>query len=650
MSTNPYLDHALAMAERGFYVFPVDHPALEHCAGIKTESHDPATCTERGKHPCVAWSFAATTSTKMISTWWRDKPLRNLGVNCRLSGLIVVDEDLRGEFARFAADNGHAAPDTFTVETAKGAHYYFRAPEGFHHGNRDKAFAGYHCNLRGNGGDKVDAEGKRSGAGGYVVGPGSVHATGVEYTITNAAEPVELPQWIIDALVKAKPTAATTATTTTASTTASTGSVWDHPDIAAKPRLDLASLPDVIPVDSRHDTLMRYACRMRQKAMPVEEAEVLLRKVWERCEQPTGNERTWDHALGTLRDVYGRYAPGEEYQPTLEALQKASEATESASLLRPGGSFVLDIPDVPAAVWGAGNEVLWADGEALMVVGPQGTGKSTLGQQLTLGRCGFAEYAELLGYPITPGSTKTLYLAMDRPKQIARSFRRMVGAAWRDELDAKLVVWPGPPPVDIAKAPLTLLQLCLEAGADTVVVDSLKDAALGLAEDEAGAGYNRARQHVLAAGVQVLELHHQRKAPQGPKQTKPTISDVYGSTWITSGSGSVILLEGAPGDPVVSFHHVKQPLDEVGPLQLLHDHDHGRTEVHHSVDLVVVARIKRRITAEEAAAMINSTAKPTAAQREKARRRLNQLTQAGLLVVVEQGDQAMNKPTVWRAS
>ncbi len=66
---------------------------------------------------------------------------------------------------------------------------------------------------------------------------------------------------------------------------------------------------------------------------------------------------------------------------------------------------------------------------------------------------------------------------MDRPQQAARSFRRMVGEGWRSELDDRLAVWQGPPPYDLAKHPTMLLTLACEAGADSVVFDSLKDAA-----------------------------------------------------------------------------------------------------------------------------------------------------------------------------
>lgn len=46
--------------------------------------------------------------------------------------------------------------------------------------------------------------------------------------------------------------------------------------------------------------------------------------------------------------------------------------------------------------------------------------------------------------------------------------------------------------------------MCAEADADTVFVDSLKDAAIGLSEDQPGAGYNRARQGLLQPGLTPL--------------------------------------------------------------------------------------------------------------------------------------------------
>jgi AAA domain/Bifunctional DNA primase/polymerase, N-terminal len=316
----------------------------------------------------------------------------------------------------------------------------------------------------------------------------------------------------------------------------------------------------------------------------------------------------------------------------------------------PGGTFILDTDPNPVAVWGRGESVLMASGEALIIAAPQGCGKTTLAGQLILGRCGFEEFAELLDYPIRVGQRRSLYLAMDRPKQAARSFSRMVGSSWREELDNKLSVWEGPPPYDLAKHPAILLALCQEADADTVVIDSLKDAAIGLSDDETAAGYNRARQMAITAGVEVIELHHIRKLTTGQKNRSPALDDLYGSTWITSGTGSVILLTGEPGDPVVGFHHVKQPAAQVGPFEVSHDHKAGRSEIWRQVDLVKLARTKLSgLSAVEAAQAMFDTDKVTPSLKEKARRKLEYLTKLGMLEIISEGDRAAGEPTRWGA-
>lgn len=325
-----------------------------------------------------------------------------------------------------------------------------------------------------------------------------------------------------------------------------------------------------------------------------------------------------------------------------------AEALAQIYQFTPGGSFILDTDPDPQPLWGTGSEVLLADGESLVIAGRQGLGKTTLTQQLVLGRCGFEEYNTLLGFPIVAGN-HALYLAMDRPKQIARSFRRMVGEAWRDELNERLTIWEGPPPHDLAKYPALLARLSQQAGADTVVVDSLKDAALGLTEDEVGAGYNRARQHALVEGVQVIEPHHLRKAPNAKPDAAVTLDDLYGSTWLTSGAGSVILLTGKAGDPIVGLQHLKQPNAEVGPFKVIHDWETGRSTVWHTMDLVLLARQPSGLTALDAARAMFDTDKPERNDKEKARRRLETLTATGQLEVIDQGDQAANKPRRWGA-
>lgn len=309
--------------------------------------------------------------------------------------------------------------------------------------------------------------------------------------------------------------------------------------------------------------------------------------------------------------------------------EKAPEDDQLPKAFTPGGSFFLHAPETPPAVWGSGGDVLWAEGESLVLAGPQGVGKTTIAHQLIRARLGLQD--SVLGMPVQAGK-RALMLLMDRPAQARRAGHRIYGQDDEDYLNERLVIWQGPPPYDLAKRPEILAAMCEKAGADTVLVDSIKDGAIGLSDDAVGAGYNRARQKALAEGVQVLENHHVKKA--GANGGEPnTLNDVYGSVWITAGSGSVIMLWGEAGDPVVGFRHLKQPMNEVGPFQLLHDHPTGLTTVRHSVDLIDMARIKgvHGLTAADAASAMFETKKPTAAEKERIRRRLNQMVDKNLL-------------------
>lgn len=304
-------------------------------------------------------------------------------------------------------------------------------------------------------------------------------------------------------------------------------------------------------------------------------------------------------------------------------------APDWSARLAPGGAFVLDAPATPPALWGRGDEVAWAAGEALMIVGPSGVGKTTLVNQIVSARLGIT--SKVLGLPVRPSERRVLYLAMDRPPQISRAMARLFTEADREVLDERLVVWKGPPPNDLARHPGTLAAMCAQAGADTVIVDSLKDAVRKPSDDETGGGYNTARQMALVAGVQVIELHHQRKA--GGENKKPSkLDDVYGSTWITAGAGSVLLLWGEAGDPVVELSHLKQPAEPLGPWQVLHDHATGRSEIRHQADLLAMAGYPGGLTPKAAAVAMFTTDKPTPAQIEKARRKLNKLTDEGRLM------------------
>lgn len=322
--------------------------------------------------------------------------------------------------------------------------------------------------------------------------------------------------------------------------------------------------------------------------------------------------------------------------PTATIVSDESDVFESK--LFAGGSFVLDAPDVPAAWWGTGTKVLAAHGEATMLAGVSGVGKTTIEGQLVRASVGLQ--TAVLGFPVEE-CARVLVLAMDRPAQLQRAFRRVFGPEDREALD-RVTFWKGPPLEDFAERPDAFLELVELAGlrpGDRVFVDSLKDAAIGLSEDRVGAGYNRARQTVLAAGFDLFELHHlvKRGADGGPPKGLP---DLYGSAWLANGAGSVAVLIGEPGDPIVRMVHLKQPMDDCGPLTVHHDAAAGTS----SVDVVAddVVEIVREqgaagCTAEDAAVLLFATARPSSAVQEKARRRLDAAARRGALVKRTEG-------------
>lgn len=243
-----------------------------------------------------------------------------------------------------------------------------------------------------------------------------------------------------------------------------------------------------------------------------------------------------------------------------------------------GGSFILDAPEQVPAVWGDGNEVLWSQGEPLLIAGPPGVGKSTLAQQLALARLGGPLEGDVLGFPVAPDpDRKVIYLAADRPNQAARSMRRMVKPSWRSTLDSGLDVWQGPLPFSLVAEP-EQLAVWLAVRAGTVIIDSLYNVVPALSDEQSGQAIAHALGHLVSAGVEVIALHHPRKAQTGAPKPK-TLPDVYGSAWITAAAGSVVLLWGDAGDSQVELLHLKQPASVVGPLQVEHDHATGRSSI-----------------------------------------------------------------------
>lgn len=174
-----FYQSATAMAKKGWHVFPA-----------------------QGKKPLkqLEWRDAATIDPQTLTGWGKQNPHYNIAVvTGEPSGIIVIDLDDgpkkdgtrktgSASWQQFCKINDLAI-ETFTVKTGGGYHLYFSHPEGVSIGNR--------------GGFIKDVDVR--GTGGYVIGPGSIHPdTKQPYTILHDVEPMEMPQALIDAVLKPK--------------------------------------------------------------------------------------------------------------------------------------------------------------------------------------------------------------------------------------------------------------------------------------------------------------------------------------------------------------------------------------------------------------------------------------------------------------
>jgi hypothetical protein len=188
------------------------------------------------------------------------------------------------------------------------------------------------------------------------------------------------------------------------------------------------------------------------------------------------------------------------------------------------------------AIWGSQpDDILWASGEECIILGPISAGKTTLAQGLLRGLLGLDPL--FLGYPVEPNEGRVLYIAGDRWRQTLRAFRRIFTDRELELIERRLFVHKGPPPFDMGKQPMEFVEWVLNLGPELIVLDSQKDCAVALESGEAGSGYNKARQELLAEDVEILSLAHPRKARQGDPNANLRLDDLYGSTWVGAGAG-----------------------------------------------------------------------------------------------------------------
>lgn len=183
------LDMALEYAERGWKVFPCHYPVFVPDQPTRCSCGKP-DCPNIGKHPASKHGFKdATDSAKVIREWWTGNPFWNIGIATgEVSNLVVVDVDThdtdgKDTWAKLEAKYGEIV--TRAARTGgNGIHDLFTHP-GVRVGNRTAALPG------------IDVRGD----GGYIVAPGSVHASGNEYGWLNDNPVAPMPVWMLDWLL-----------------------------------------------------------------------------------------------------------------------------------------------------------------------------------------------------------------------------------------------------------------------------------------------------------------------------------------------------------------------------------------------------------------------------------------------------------------
>jgi hypothetical protein len=161
-------EHALALAAKGFKVFPLT-------AGAKAP-------------PLLnGWPQKATSDPKEIELFWLVVPQANIGIHCE--NLVVLDVDIKKggldalNLLRLTED----VPSTlFTHTPTGGEHHYFRLPAGHRGVSNGVDTLGRGIDIR--------------STGGYVVAPGSVVAAGTYAFHDPAAEIAPAPTWLLERL------------------------------------------------------------------------------------------------------------------------------------------------------------------------------------------------------------------------------------------------------------------------------------------------------------------------------------------------------------------------------------------------------------------------------------------------------------------
>ena len=191
---NERLTAALDYATRGWHVVPLNPQS-------KVLSYDMSAKLAFDWYADGPAPDAAT-----IQRWFKLEPDINIGIRLDGSGLAVFDIDALGHLSKIPGFEPDGLPLTPTVQTARGQHYYFRAPEGVVSGQVRIFQPPESSLLVGDFLTTYSPEWKDGPA--YVVAPPSRHPDGFftyQWLVNPRLPLAEVPAWLLSAVVPPLP-------------------------------------------------------------------------------------------------------------------------------------------------------------------------------------------------------------------------------------------------------------------------------------------------------------------------------------------------------------------------------------------------------------------------------------------------------------
>ncbi len=509
------LDAAIWWAARGLPVFPVFEMADGRCACGPTD--DCVKNETAGKHPRISRNLIlATTDEKKLREWWGRWPSASIGVatGSELPDggyLLVVDVDPRhdGDLTLALLEQKHGElPETArNVTGGGGQHIYLRSPRPVK--SRSNAL-----------GPGVDVK----SAGGYVLAPPSMHASGRRYMRDAGADiadtPIaEAPAWL---LVLADP-----------------------PEV--KPRAEVGAA-DAFIEGGRHDAMVSLSGVMRRRGLSGAEMLPTMQAVnAARCKPPLD-----DHELKKIA-YSARWEPQDPINPGADPWNIMSAAQIFAPL-----------PPYPWLVPG----LHLAPGRVTLLNGDANVGKTVVAMSIALG---VASGRSIWGVHRPARRGKVLHLNGEIGSYIARErYQRLARGHGVDPTDLAETLRLSNYPAARLDDPDFEDRMRLACdGSDLLIVDSLRafSGALDEKAKEIGIALLMLARVSETTGATILVLHHNRKPSKD--DTGRVTDAISGSTAILGSSECAYVMFREKDGPITVKHErspVGRYLDDFGLL------------------------------------------------------------------------------------